>query len=70
MIKDKKFKVHPSEIPNEVTVVLSEKDKCLFAQMLTDMLIPAVGAKSNFQSIYRRGLHMAYNESYPEDKVY
>lgn len=70
MSKGKKFKVHPSEIPSEITIVVSEKDKCLFAQMLTDMLIPAEDAASNFQSIYRRGLYMAYNESYPEDKVF
>lgn len=70
MVKGKGFKVNPSDIPNEVTIVLGEKDKCLFAQMLTDMLIPAEDANSNFQSIYRRGLHMVYNESYPEDKVF
>lgn len=65
-----KFKVNPSEIPNEITIVLSEKDKCLFAQMLTDFMISAEDAGSNYRSIYRRGLKMVYNEYYPEDKVY
>ncbi|MFV1457357.1 hypothetical protein [Bacillus mycoides] len=69
MVKGKEFKVLPSEIPNEITIVLGEKDKCLFAQMLTDMMIPAEDAGSNYRSIYRRGLHMVYNENYPEDKV-
>lgn len=70
MAKGKEFKVLPSDIPNEITFVLSEKDKCLFAQMLTDFLIPAEDAGSNYQSILRRGLKMTYNENYPEDKVY
>lgn len=64
------FKVNPSEIPNEITIVLSEKDKCLFAQMLTDFMISAEDAGSNYRGIYRRGLKMVYNEYYPEDKVY
>lgn len=64
------FKVNPSEIPNEITIVLSEKDKCLFAQMLTDFMISAEDAASNYRSIYRRGLKMVYNDYYPDDKVY
>ena len=63
------FKVLPSEIPNEIKLVLSEKDKCLFAQMLTDFMIPAEDAGNNFRRIYRKGLEMVYNEYYPDDKV-
>ncbi|CKF15737.1 MULTISPECIES: hypothetical protein [Bacillus] len=65
-----KFVVKPSEIPNEITIVLSEKDKCLFAQMLTDFMISAEDAGSNYRNIYRKGLKMVYNKYYPEDKVY
>lgn len=62
------FKVSENEIPSQITIQLHEIDKCYLARMLTDFLIPAKDAGSNFQNIFRKGLKKVYNEYYPDDK--
>ncbi|PGK10558.1 hypothetical protein CN895_23200 [Bacillus cereus] len=66
----KEFKVHPSEIPNTVTIHVGEMEKCLFAQMLTDFGFGVDVAGDTFQNLYKKGLKKVYNEYYPNDKVY
>lgn len=66
----KDCKVSPSEIPNQITIHVSEMEKCLFAQMLTDFGFGVDVAGDTFHHLYKRGLKKVYNEYYPDDKVY
>ena len=60
------FRVHAHEIPQEMTFVLSETERCMFADLLTRCGIKAGVARDTFHHLYRKGLERVYAEHFPE----
>lgn len=54
------FKVLPEEVPDKLTVHLTMSDRCMLAELLTAMMIPATDAKSNICHILRNGILKKY----------
>ena len=60
------FRVHAQDIPQELTIVLSETERCMFADLLTQFGIGAGIARDTFHHLYRKGLERIYAEHFPE----
>jgi hypothetical protein len=62
----KKFRVSTNEIPDRITINISETEKCIFADLLTRYGIPVDVAGDTFQHLYRKGLEKMYQEEVQE----
>jgi hypothetical protein len=57
-----KFKVYPREIPEKITIHLSEIERCIFAELLTRFGFGVDVAGDTFHHLYRKGLEKVYKE--------
>jgi hypothetical protein len=62
----KEFKVYPREIPEKMTIYLSETEKCIFADLLTKFGFGADIAGDTFHHLYRKGLERVHREYFEE----
>jgi hypothetical protein len=60
------FKVYPREIPEKITIHLSETEKCIFADLLTKFGFGVDVAGDTFQHLYRKGLEKVHKEYFEE----
>jgi predicted nucleotide-binding protein (sugar kinase/HSP70/actin superfamily) len=56
------FRVHSREIPEKITINLSESERCMFAELLTKFGFGVDVSGDTFQHLYKRGLELVYNE--------
>ncbi|GIM47621.1 hypothetical protein DNHGIG_31700 [Collibacillus ludicampi] len=61
------IRVYAHEIPQCMTIELSEVERCMFANLLTSFRISVDVAGDTFQHLYRLGLERIYKE-YVKDK--
>ena len=62
------FRVHAQDIPQEMNFMLSETERCMFADLLTRFGFGVDGAGDAFHHLYRKGLERIYAEHFPEDQ--
>jgi|GEM_PF-4814698 len=60
------FRVLTKEIPQEMTFVLSENERCMLADLLTRFGIKVGVAGDTFHHLYRKGLERVYADLFQE----
>jgi hypothetical protein len=63
------FHVSSNDIPDKMTIYLSETEKCIFARLLTKFGISPDVAGDTYHHLYKKGLEKVYEQHNSEKLI-